>query len=305
MDNKKNNTNRIGLIIQGPMVSSGIRGPLLRDKNSIREKSDDNYVEFNCLENVIKLADSGRNYFDYIVLSTWEADLDLVSLENNFFDKVIISNEEYFEKIYLKHKIFNQNYKKQFHTIKMASDFLKNKDLDFIVKVRTDLFIDIRLLYQECLVALNKKTILISNDIRNKKRFLELDDFIFGSESNLFLKWIDNLMNIEFKNWGGAHHRLMTSYLWTKYKDNFKFRKILFFHKDVVNNAKSISKKAIKEWSSFYILDKEFWKDSQLRGEALDKRYYNFVPELPLLEKHKIRYNFGLFFKWFKNKKVS
>lgn len=303
MDSTKNNTNRIGLIIQGPMISSGIRGPLLRDKNSIREKSDTNYVDFNCLENVIKLSKSGRKYFDYIVLSTWETDLDLVSLENNFFDKVIISNEEYFEKIFIKHKIFNQNYKKQFHTIKMASDFLKDKDLDFIVKVRTDLFVDIEQLYRECIFALNKNTILICNDIRNKKRFMELDDFIYGSESNFFLKWIDNLMNIEFKNWGGAHHRLMISYLWTRYKNSFKFREILFFHKNVVNNAKSISKKAIQEWNKFYILDKEFWKDSQLRGEELDKRYYDFEPELPLLEKHKIKYNFRLFFKWFISKK--
>ena len=62
-------------------------------------------------------------------------------------------------------------------------------------------------------------------------------------------------------------------------------------------------KKAIQEWNKFYILDKEFWKDSQLRGEELDKRYYDFEPELPLLEKHKIKYNFRLFFKWFMSKK--
>ncbi len=302
MNNTKNNTSRIGLIIQGPMLSCGVKGPLLRDKNFINEKNDNNYVEFNCLENVIKLAQSGQKYFDYIVLSTWESDFDFISLENNFFDKVIISNEKYFEKIYLKNNIFNQNYKKQFHTIKMASNFLKNKDLDFIVKIRTDLFVNVQELYQECLYALNKKTILINNGIRDKKRFLELDDFIFGSESNFFLDWMGNLMNIEFKNWGGAHHRLMMSYLWTKYKNSFKFREILFFHKDIVNNSKSISKKAIKEWSKFHILDEEFWKDSQLRGEDLDTRYYDFEPVLPLLEKHKIKYNFRLFFKWFVNK---
>jgi len=302
MNNTENNTSRIGLIIQGPMLSSGVKGPLLREKNFIKEKNDNNYVEFNCLENVIKLAQSGQKYFDYIVLSTWESDFDFTSLENNFFDKVIISNEKYFEKIYLKNNIFNQNYKKQFHTIKMASNFLKNKDLDFIVKIRTDLFVNVQQLYQECLFALNKKTILINNGIRDKNRFLELDDFIFGSESDFFLDWMGNLMNIEFKNWGGAHHRLMMSYLWTKYKNSFKFREILFFHKDIVNNSKSISKKAIKEWSKFHILDEEFWKDSQLRGEDLDTRYYDFEPEMPLLQKHKIKYNFRLFFKWFVNK---
>lgn len=302
MNNSKHNTSRIGLIIQGPMLSSGIRGPLLRDKSFIKEKNEDTHVEFNCLENVIKLAESGQKYFDYIVLSTWESDFDFISLENEFFDKVITSNEEHFEKIYLKNNI-SKNFKKQFHTIKMANNFLKNKDLDFIVKIRTDLSVNVEQLYQECLVAIDKKTILINNGIRHKTRFLELDDFIFGSESDFFLEWIDNLMNVEFKETGHNHYVLMMSYLWTKYKNSFKFREILFFHKDIVNNSKSISNKAIKEWNNFYIIDKEFWKDSQLRGEDLDTRYYMFKPELPLLERHKIKYNFRLFFKWFVNKK--
>ena len=53
----------------------------------------------------------------------------------------------------------------------------------------------------------------------------------------------------------------------------------------------------------FCILDKNFWKDSKFRGEDLDTRYYDFHPELPLLEKHKIKYNLKLFFKWFKYRK--
>ena len=53
MDNKIHDTKRIGLIIQGPMLSSGVKGSLLRDKNSIKEKNDKNYVEFNTGEFII------------------------------------------------------------------------------------------------------------------------------------------------------------------------------------------------------------------------------------------------------------
>ncbi len=293
---------KIALIIQGPIISSGVRGPILRDKNLLTKKNDKTFVDYNCFNNVITLAKNARNFFNYIVLSTWESEFNQALLENNLFDKVIINNESSFENIYIKHNIFNQNYKKQFHTLNIGSDFLKDKDLDFVVKVRTDLFINLEKLHQECLNAISKEVALINNGIRSKRRFLEIDDFIFGSEANFFFNWMSNLLNIEFRDWGGSHHRLMIAYLWTKYKNSFKFREILFFHKDIVNNSKSISKKAIQEWNKFHILNKEFWKDSKLRGEGLDIRYYDFEPELPLLEKHKIKYNFRLFFKWFINK---
>lgn len=295
--------NKIALIIQGPIISSGVRGSILRDKNHLTDKNENTFIDYDCMDNVVKLAKNGRNFFDYIVLSTWESEFNKKLSDNNYFDKVIFSNEDSFENVYIKHNIFNQNYKKQFHTLKVASDFLKDKDLDFVVKIRTDLFINLEKLHQECLNALNNETILINNNIRHKRRFLELDDFIFGSESNFFFNWMNNLLNIEFRDWGGSHHRLMIAYLWTKYKNSFKFREILFFHKDIVNNSKSISKKAIIEWEKFCILDKNFWKDSKFRGEDLDTRYYDFHPELPLLEKHKIKYNLKLFFKWFKYRK--
>lgn len=301
MDNIIHDTKRIGLIIQGPMLSSGVKGPLLRDKNSIKEKNDKNYVEFNCLKNVVKLAESGKKYFNYIVLSTWESDFDFVLLKNNFFDKIIISNEENFENIYIKNKIFNQNYKKQFHTIKMASNFLKDKDLDFIVKIRTDLEIDIDKLYDECLYAISKNKTLINNGIRSSSRFLEIDDFIFGSKSDLFIKWMDNLVNIEFGKPAGAHSNLMISYLWTKYKSKSYLKNIHYFHKSIENNSKTINKLAIKEWNDFHILGKKFWNNSKLRGEKLDSRYYDFKICEPKIKKHKINYDFKAYVKWMKS----
>ena len=113
MDNTIHDTKRIGLIIQG-LCYIGVKGSLLRDKNSIKEKNDKNYVEFNCLKNVVKLAEMVRNISIIFIISTWESDFDFVSLENNFFDKIIVSNEENFENIYIKNKIFNQNYKNSF-----------------------------------------------------------------------------------------------------------------------------------------------------------------------------------------------
>ena len=43
---------KIGLIIQGPVLSSGVRGPLLRDKNIINQKKDESFVDFNCIDNI-------------------------------------------------------------------------------------------------------------------------------------------------------------------------------------------------------------------------------------------------------------
>lgn len=288
---------RIGLIIQGPMTSSGIRGPLLRDKSSITEKSDDTLVDFNCIDNVIKLATEAKSIFDYVVLSTWESNEIEILSDTDLFDHLIVSNEGKFEKLYI-NDVFNNNYKKQFHTLKVAGDHLEDKNLDFIVKIRTDLFVDLKELHKECLKSIDKNTILINNGIRSGTRFIELDDYIFGSESKFFIDWMNNLLSIEFFDWGGSHHRLMKSYLWTKYENKFKYRKIHFFHQSVQNNSKKISNLAIQEWKEFHILDKNFWKNSQLRGEALDKRYFDFKIEEPSKERHKFKYNFKLYLNW-------
>ena len=291
---------KIGLIIQGPVISSGVRGPLLRDKNIITQKKDESFVDFNCIENINKLSLKANGLFKNVVLSTWKnQEIDI--LKNiKTIDKIIISDENQFEEIYIKNNIFKQNYRKQFHTLKVAMDYLNDHDLDFVVKIRTDLFVDLDQLYEECVKTINKQTILINNGIRQKTRFLELDDFILGAEPKLFAAWMENIMNIEFRNWGGSHHRLMLSYLWAKYEKSFKYNKLHFFHQEIENNSNKLSNLAIREWEYFHILDKDILSNSKLRGEKLDKRYFEFDVQKPLKGRHKFKYNFTLYFKWFR-----
>ncbi len=285
---------KIGLIIQGPVDSPGIRGPFLRDKSKAVKNKQEFFTEFDCIENVINLANEAEKYFDEVVLSTWQhSNLEILK-KNKSISKLIICDENE-----------SRNYKKMFFTLKVACDYLETRNLDYIVKVRTDLSVNLKLLYEECQEACLKNKILINNNIRDRKRFLEFDDFIFGGNFDFFIKWMKNLTYIDFGKPAGAHSShssLFISYLWTKYKSNSYLPKILFFHKNVVNNSNKISNIAIKEWSSFHILDKFFWEDSKLRGENLDRRYYDFEPAKPYKTSHKIKYNFSAFFHYLKNK---
>ena len=92
----------------------------------------------------------------------------------------------------------------------------------------------------------------------------------------------------------------MISYLWTKYQSKAFLKNLHFFHKSVENNSKKISKLAIGEWKNFYILKKNFWDNSKLRGEELDRRYYDFKNCKPIIKRHKINYNLNAYIKWFK-----
>ncbi len=294
-------TNKIGLIIQGPLVSKGIKGSKLRDKNKIKSKDSEFVTKYNCLENVLDIGKKANNNFDEVILSTWESsDISHVR-ESNIFSKIIVNSEKDFENLYIKNNVFIQNYKKQFHTLYVASRYLKKKDLDFIVKIRTDLEIDIDKLHNECLIALSKNKTLINNGIRSSSRFLEIDDFIFGSKSDLFIKWMDNLVKIEFGKPAGAHSNLMISYLWTKHKSKSYLKNIHFFHKSIENNSKIINELAIKEWEDFHILGKKFWNNSKLRGEKLDSRYYDFKISEPKIKKHRMKYDFRAYAKWLKS----
>tara|TARA_B100001939_G_scaffold329691_1_gene326169 strand:- start:3 stop:908 length:906 start_codon:yes stop_codon:yes gene_type:complete len=291
---------KIGLIIQGPLNSTGIRGPYLRDKSRAIKNEKEFFTEYDCTQNIINLAKNAEEYFDEVVLSTWQHPSLEILEKNKSITKLIVSDESKFTSEAINNTIFLQNYKKMFHTIKVACDYLKSKNLDFIVKVRTDLEVDLKLLHDECIQAHNKNTILINNNIRDRKRFLEFDDFIFGAESNLFRKWMNNVIYIDFGKPAGTHSSLFISYIWTKYKDKFFMSKILFFHKSVVNNSKRISELAIEEWGNFRILGRNFWENCKLRGENIDSRYYDFIVPEPLQTPHKIKYNLKAYFQFFK-----
>ena len=94
------------------------------------------------------MANDAEEYFDEIVLSTWQ-NSSLEILENQSITKLVVSDESKFTSEAINNTMFLQNYKKMFYTIKVACDYLKLKDLDFIVKVRTDLEVDLKLLYDE------------------------------------------------------------------------------------------------------------------------------------------------------------
>ena len=161
---------KIGLIIQGPINSPGIRGPFLRDKSRDIKNEKEFITDYDCTENIINLANDAEEYFDEIVLSTWQNSSLEILEKNQSITKLVVSDESKFTSEAINNTMFLQNYKKMFYTIKVACDYLKLKDLDFIVKVRTDLEVDLKLLYDECIQACNKKTILINNNIRDRKR---------------------------------------------------------------------------------------------------------------------------------------
>ncbi len=294
---------KIGLIIQGPLDAPGIRGPFLRDKPLLKDKprvtknEQELYTDFDCTKNIINLANSADKYFDEIVLSTWQHSNLKILKKNKSISELIVNDENE-----------SRNYKNMFFSSKVACDYLDTKNLDFIVQVRTDLSVNLKLLYEECQKACLKNTILISNNIRDRKRFLEFDDLILGGISDFFIKWMKNVTYIDFGKPGGvhgSHSSLFISYLWTKFNSKSYLPKILFFHKNVINNSNKISNIAIKEWEGFHILDKHFWKDSKLRGEQLDRRYYDFEPAKPYKTSHKIKYNFRAFFRYLKNKYIK
>lgn len=297
-------TKKIALIIQGPIISSGVKGSVLRNKNILTNKNREHIVDFNCVDNILELAKKANDLdFDQVILSTWKCDEIALFENSNLFNKVIANDEENFQNIHIKNEVFLQNYKKQFHTLKSAADFLKSKNLDYIIKIRTDLSVDMNLLLLESRNAMMNRSTLINNGIRNGTRFLELDDFIFGSTKDLFVKWMETLENINFGKIPGAHNNLMISYLWAKHEESFKHTKLHFFHKNIINNSKKINNLAINEWENFHILDRNFWKDVKLRGDILDSRYFEFINQKPNILKHKLNYNFANYFNWKRNEK--
>jgi hypothetical protein len=138
----------LGLIIQGPISSPGITGDMFgKGKYSIDSSK---IVNFQCQENIVNLCKSARPHFEKIIVSTWD------NQESRKFKEGIPAAVEvlllqdpgprpgkYKPKNEYEIEFLSNNKIRQFQGIRAALEILRKCNLDLIVKVRTDQYIDI------------------------------------------------------------------------------------------------------------------------------------------------------------------
>ena len=272
---------KIGLIIQGPLLSYGKTGKTMFYTPIQLVKNNNSMINYNCVENVQNLIKNSEKNFYKTLLVTWED-------ENNLYkdfesDQVIALKEE---------KNFDgkapflsgprkwNNFLKQAKTVYEGILELEKLGCDYIVKTRTDLELDPELLYELSIDAFKENKILINNGLRNGTRYLEVDDLILGTDTETMKIWWGSILKYKF--FDGAHGSIMRGLIWSLYGLTAGINIKDYFASDLNNSSKSIYIKAVDLWENkFFVIPNKFWLGVLFRGEQVNSDYYNFEHQKP------------------------
>src|SRR3989344_3566185 len=136
---RSNATGKVGLIIQGPLVSRGKSGRMLHMRRVIPERD---YVVYDCRENIQTMIEEFGHLFSRIVISTWKNELrpdDSWEGAN-----VIASSDEALPQKHHKGTSLPDNRFRQMFGMLAGIEYLEaHSDVDMVVKIRTDQYIDL------------------------------------------------------------------------------------------------------------------------------------------------------------------
>ncbi len=274
---------KIGLVIQGPFESYGKTGKTISYSSLRIAREKDSMQNYDCVPNVERLCNEAKNKFSNVVISSWK-DEKFSNLEFDCDKLILLDNEEkYGAKVGVLSgpRQWNNVYK-QAKTTYEGVTALNNLGCDFIVKIRTDMWFDLNILHEIAIKAYNEKKILGTNELRNGTRFLEMDDMVLGAETKTMIRWFDSLIHWKF-HWG-SHDAFMRSLIWSTYGD-YPSLPLKDFYTVMSNEASNeLYSKAKDLWENkFLIVNNRLWETATYRGEIVEKGYYDFKSQKPLM----------------------
>ncbi len=141
---------KYSLIIQGPIISNGITGASYLEYD-LNKKKIPKTVEYNCIPNINRILSEFSYLFEHVILSTWESEsieINQIQTSNNFH--ILKSKDTTQSYINQAHPNGQIGLLKQFSSIQKGAEFLNGlADESYIIKIRTDQFVNLKLLIEE------------------------------------------------------------------------------------------------------------------------------------------------------------
>ena len=183
-------TKKIGLIIQGPLVSIGKTGQKLNTPLKNFKKED--LTKFDCRQNIKRVITDFKKLFDVVVISTWDNEL---KPNDHWSGAELISAPDPGGRGYGSNKA--NNLYRQF--IGIRNGLIKMRriaDIDYVVRIRTDQYLDLQELLNSFYRHLNRKN-YYSEIIcvpSHELPFHQLMDFYFASEPQALERFCDAVL---------------------------------------------------------------------------------------------------------------
>lgn len=181
------NNSKVGLIIQGPLISKGRSGSTIVKK--FTQLTNKDIINYNCIPNIIDIYLKYNQEFDDFVCVTWDTE-DTSELEYKIGKKAIMSIKDTTSHIDSLGTLLpgNNKYRQFLSTLKGLERLSKNK-CKYAIKIRSDINLDLLKVKKYLLNILENKnythSILVPGG--NLSSPDNVEDFYFASRTDVMI----------------------------------------------------------------------------------------------------------------------
>jgi hypothetical protein len=270
-----------GLVIQGPIISTGRTG---KTASIVFGKvKEDHIVNFNCIDNIVKIFNNYQSVFDHIVCVSWEnQDPLLINELRNFIpSECLLVIKDTTKKFDPKGSVIPGNNKyRQFLSIYEGSKVLSELGCSYIAKVRSDQYFDLKLLMDDAIYKLEdeKRSVILVPwmNIKDNYSVFEVPDFYFVARVDDMLAFSREYLDLPEIT---AHIHTDIFYKWTlrSYCKVSMVRLYVSFFSILGNNTLMSVFINNKFSKSFFVpLDKKILSNIFWRGEKMPFDDFSF-----------------------------
>jgi hypothetical protein len=273
------------LLIQGPILSKGRTGKTFFNN----ELNKNSIVDYYCEDNIFKLISEFGYLFSKIRIITWDNEQINESRFSNFGNCSVLKLKNITPNLVIDNKKlptdFNNKYK-QFYSLSKGLESIKDDNSEYIIKVRTDQYLDISGLIQEHQKA-------ISNNLNEKNKifvpYINVSnylpsDFYFVATKTIFTNFVDAMMWGNYTEFNSSVHIDMSlKYTYIHFREEIKIHPRTFFlnsfnknpNKDKIILCNFLTTNIYSIFSS-NIIDTVIWRGDKMELHPKETKSYAF-----------------------------
>lgn len=279
---------KIGLVIQGPIVSEGFTGQThgfgkTRAKKELLVKFDTN---ISIYENISE----GIKYFDDIVLATWESDVPKISPKIKKITKVLGLTDPTpappsLRKPIKEFRDFHTiNTIRQFYSTLEGLEYFFDRGITHAIKIRTDQKIDVKLLYKEFSHFVTHEHQKFFIPFLVPKTPWTIPDFYVGGEIKEFIMVCKAMTSDVFQFHSNVHRDLFfkSILLYSDFLNEIPLKNFFLFQDKVsTENLKMVNYARENIWNSGSrkLYESIVWRGEPVRQRSTDKIFKNEQPK--------------------------
>jgi len=280
---------KIGLVIQGPLLSIGRTGDKLRQTPE-QLIAEGGVIHYDCRDNIKRIINEFGNLFDEIVVSTWDNE---VKTGDGWVGAKLISAPDP-GGIKQANSYKDNNKFRQFLSTLNGLRELEKSGVDIAVKIRTDIYLDLNKLVEDYVANIESKKNpkAIYATVVHPATFL-LHDLYFVSSLTAMSEFCESILGFDrFEFIPSVHREMVLKHAYKEYRNDISVPDWAYFPISPANGV-NIMTRAIFDYmfkNVYFSLDPDLFKNTLWRGTYFDEKHVSFLID----EKTKVRKGYNI-----------